>query len=174
MKDKELKEELKNIKSRLYSIEREIRKDAVVDLLSARIVAEQCADEMLYKFNNGVEALHNQLRSNGYYGKQWIELDIDNLPERFFTRDDIEIETDCRCTTWEPTFYNKENRCEIIRTYIKCDDIKYRYRIIEKEPMRVDRWTYELLMKQIVSKYQEDWNHKDLVLGLGREVIIID
>ena len=66
-------------------------------------------------------------------GKQWIDLELYNLPDRFYTRDDMEIEYKFPGSKeWEKDINELEHK-----QYIRYDIIKnnavYRYRIIEKK-----------------------------------------
>jgi hypothetical protein len=74
-------------------------------------------------------------------GKQWIDLDIDNLPSRFFTRDDIEIEwlhSDKWCIA-------NESRSIMISNVLNYK-IKYRYRLKPLESIKINDLMFKTLM----------------------------
>lgn len=94
-----------------------------------------------------------------------IDLDIDNLPERFFTRDDIEIESRWKEGEWLPTSYSQVGvRGNIILEKQQDSRLEYRYRIQEKKPIQITRYIWHTIL----------YNPKSKELLDGREVIIID
>ena len=65
---------------------------------------------------------------------KWTDLDVDNLPERFFTRDDIEIQVKKYSSgCFETTDYQAKQDRYLIIDAITDVGGKYRYRIIEKK-----------------------------------------
>ena len=82
------------------------------------------------------------------YDDNWINLDIDNLPNRFFTRDDIEIEQFNRITElkteWREYLGEINARYEII-AFLNTGKYKYRYRIIEKKPIQISIEDYKTI-----------------------------
>ena len=109
----------------------------------------------------------------------WIDLDVDNLPERFFTRDDIELEclVNERTKYYTEVLFKKSERYFIIKESVS--GAKYRYRIQEnKEPMRItEDMALDVCTKLAEeAKYKSaDFYHiKDIENHYGRKVIIID
>ena len=85
---------------------------------------------------------HGTLLTKDKDGSEWINLDIDNLPERFFTRDDIEIDGQHPLTSiWISLENYSEDARKGVLNLSKLWGIKYRYRIIQekKEPMKMNR-----------------------------------
>jgi len=126
--------------------------------------------------DNMDEALrdHGILLTKDKDSSEWINLDIDNLPERFFTRDDIEIEYQFPSSKkWEKEI-NKLEAKQYIPHYIIKDRAIYRYRIIQekKEPIMYIRKSD----MEVLSMYY--FNRKlaliDFAKAINREVEIID
>ena len=98
--------------------------------------------------------------------KQWIDLCIDNLPDRFFTRDDIEI---AYGTVYgfalEKDYTDTKERPQIIEGIQ--EGIKYKYRIKQLESIRITREIAEKI--GVVCINGNTYKYKD-----GRKVEIID
>jgi len=111
--------------------------------------------------------------------KEWKDfkfLDIDNLPERFFTRNDIEIEwynDSLGNLEWQDG--SKDKRYDII-TYIMEVNVKYRYRIKPLESIRITQEVLNKLWEIDITSFScvvgapknEGYNYN------GRKVEIID
>jgi hypothetical protein len=71
-------------------------------------------------------------------GKQWIDLDIDNLPSRFFTRDDIEITNKDSNSSFNKLRSEIKERTSVIINMNY--GVKYRYRIKESNDIKIGDW----------------------------------
>ena len=108
---------------------------------------------------------------------QWVDLDIDNLPDRFFTREDIEIEwfdDSGNTLLWKSC--TDEKRYESIE-YIQDENIKYRYRIKPLESIRITRELYNYLHYRFLNEntgLNADYNNKLVKAIDGHKVEIIN
>ena len=97
----------------------------------------------------------------------WIDLDIDNLPDRFLTRDDIEMECQQEGSwAWYPT--DTCNKAYAVRNIN--DGYKYRYRIKPLESIRTcSNCKYEKMpnyCKALENKHCIRWNNNEDVLSV--------
>ena len=103
---------------------------------------------------------------------EWKDLDIDNLPDRFFTRDDIEIDHNDKDIEWL-VVEGKNNRHLIVGNIVK--GYKYRYRLKPLEPIRI---TAKIARDLLLMKTEYDRAIKPISEELeqmyGRKVEIID
>ena len=123
--------------------------ESIIDLQNRIIPLEvkNDSDKLHEKINKDEEFLNNCegviFRDNLTplnINKEWINLDIDNLPERFFTRDDIEIDGQHPLTSiWISLENYSEDARKGVLNLSKLWGIKYRYRIIQenKESIRI-------------------------------------
>jgi hypothetical protein len=94
-------------------------------------------DDWIEKVENKSEPRYHMVAPDG---KQWKDLDIDNLPSKFFTRDDIEIEGFYGGNEWCDFGRAKNCRIEIIPCVINSGG-KYRYRLKEDtNKIKVGDW----------------------------------
>ena len=82
---------------------------------------------------------------------QWIDLDIDNLPDRFFTRDDIKIEFQDKLTNWCWCVFGAL-RSNIIASILVKEDCKYRYRIKPLDSIRINKSIADDLKEYVISR----------------------
>ena len=122
-----------------------------------------------------------KMRDDKLRGEMFLPLDIDNLPDKFFTREDIEIENRWKEGEWFISDNSEPiNRCYIIENISREKEFEYRYRIIEKklEPIRITNNLYNLLNDMDIYIIQtrcslELYNTDNIISIDGREVQII-
>jgi hypothetical protein len=105
---------------------------------------------------------------------KWIDLDIDNLPERFFTRDDIEIELENdkgEPTYWLLVKYKVLERHNVIKNSVRFN-CKYRYRLKPLKSMQITKKVLDYLIAS--SDLITHGNSKGYFDKDGRKVEIID
>ena len=134
---------------------------------------------------------YNKHQCSDPNGKQWIDLCIDNLPDRFFTRDDIEIESMDYTLEYSKSSHTKPDlRHNII--YGLQNEVEYRYRLKPLESIKITRvmlyWLYESqsgklvistenmnTQKCVVRKFFDTFETNDYeILFDGSKVKIID
>lgn len=154
----------KELKKRFFELRNILTKRALDKLAEA--LSKQMGVSVEEIENNSCEEILRDSNNN------WIDLNIDNLPERFFTRDDIEIELLDNLIAekqWLPCLLSPCNRYRII-DLVQNKQAKYRYRIQKnKEPMRITQEVYNILL---YSKERTTLNTSDPSYR-GRQIIII-
>jgi len=159
-------------------------------------------DDKLYKDVGEALAREIKKRDDKLRGEMFLPLDIDNLPDKFFTREDIEIEVYYtgdwgykeNRNKWRK---NADSKTEVVRLILETTNLKYRYRIIEKklEPIRIteaglkalydtntgelelsadNRWDYDGFQSLVVGNAKNVDMSNIKIKYAGREVIIIE
>ena len=139
------------------------------------------------------ENIDNALRGNVINGKdltiklesnpkeevessQWLDLDIDNLPEKFFTREDIEIERYfVHQNSWNKFEVDAKVKLVVIGNMLRGSE--YRYRIKPLESIRITRELYNYLHYRFLNEntgLNADYNNKLVKAIDGRKVEIIN
>ena len=123
-----------------------------------------------------------KMRDDKLRGDMFLPLDIDNLPDKFFTREDIEIEV-YYTGDWgykenrNKWIKNADSKTEVVKLILETTNLKYRYRIIEKklEPMIVTPEIFTDMCKKSHGRWERVLNGKKYDNYFdGREVIIIE
>jgi hypothetical protein len=137
-------------------------------------------DDRLYKDVGEALAREIKKRDDKLRGEMFLPLDIDNLPDKFFTREDIEIEV-YYTGDWgykenrNKWIKNADSKTEVVRLILETTNLKYRYRIIDKK-LKSIQITKEMADKEM--RPHDAWSNKDhehVLSGLlKREVIIIE